>query len=58
MEPLAGDVNLDGHVDGIDLNTIINCVLGRETNAYADINGDGNVNGEDINMLINTLLGK
>ena len=58
MEPLAGDVNLDGHVDGIDLNTIINCVLGRETNAYADINGDGDFNGEDINMLINTLLGK
>ena len=56
-----GDVNADGEVDGIDLNTIINIVLGKDGGNYggrADLVGDGEVNGDDINQLINLLLNK
>jgi hypothetical protein len=56
-----GDVNADGEVDGIDLNTIINIVLGKDGGNYggrADLVGDGEVNGNDINQLINLLLNK
>ena len=57
-EPIIGDVNSDGTVNGIDLNLLINQVLGKgESIPEADLNSDGTVNGIDVNLLINILLG-
>ena len=57
-----GDVNGDGSVDGNDINTLINILLGKEPlTAYGDranVNGEGDVDGGDINELINIVLGK
>lgn len=57
-----GDMDGDGVVNGDDLNTLINLLLGNgDANALpgnADIDGDGEINGSDINMVINYLLGK
>ena len=56
-----GDVNADGAADGIDLNMIINIVLGKDDSNYdgrADMDGNGSVDGDDINQMINILLGK
>ena len=59
---LNGDINCDDIVDAIDLNILINIILGAELSPerieYADVNGDGSVNGIDINALINIILGK
>jgi hypothetical protein len=52
------DVNLDGAVDGNDLNCLINHVLGKQTWPNGDVNGDGAIDGNDINAMINHLLGK
>ena len=61
-EPLQGDVNGDGNVDGSDINSLINVVLGKESadiyGGRADVNGDGIEDGSDINTLINIVLGK
>ncbi len=57
----TGDVNGDGNVNGDDLNTLINILLGKDTNDYNgrdNVDGEGGVDGNDLNMLINILLGK
>ena len=61
VDDVVGDVNADGVADGLDLNTIINIVLGKDYSNYdgrADMDGDGSVDGNDINQMINILLGK
>ena len=61
VDDVVGDVNADGAADGLDLNTIINIVLGKDYSNYdgrADMDGDGSVDGNDINQMINILLGK
>lgn len=56
---VPGDVNGDDHVDGLDLNVVINIVLGKAApTARADIDNNGSVDGSDINMLINLILSK
>ena len=59
---MPGDVNDSGSVDGIDLNILINIILGKDSaanyNGRADIDRNGSVNGTDLNALINILLGK
>ena len=63
-QPKMGDVNLDGNVDAIDLNILINIILGSDQadkyEGRANVDGDerGEVNGADINTLINIILGK
>jgi hypothetical protein len=55
-----GDLNLNGAVDIDDLATLIDYLLGNETQVHtslADVNTDGNVNIEDIATLIDKLLG-
>ncbi len=54
---LPGDLNGDSKVNGTDLVTLANIVLGQseETNA-ADINGDGEINGTDLVVLSNIVL--
>jgi hypothetical protein len=54
LEPLRGDANKDGTVDGADLNTVLsyyNQTVGMDW-SYGDFNGDGTVDGSDLNMVL------
>ena len=57
-----GDVDGNGEVNGNDLNTLINILLGKDNAANydgrANVDGQGGVDGNDLNALINILLGK
>ncbi len=59
---IPGDIDGDGEVNGLDINKLINIVLGKASadsfGGNADLNGDGDINGLDINALINIILGK
>ena len=61
-EPLKGDVDGNGNVDGTDLNILINIILGKDQaenyEGRANVDGEGGVDGNDLNALINILLGK
>ena len=61
-EIAIGDVNGDGDVNGIDLNILINIILGKESadnyGGRANVNGDSGVDGNDLNAIINILLDK
>ena len=57
-----GDVNRDGRVDAIDIQLVINYVLGLPmppgvNGDDVDVNDDGNVNAQDIQLVINAVLG-
>ncbi|MBQ0114748.1 MAG: C10 family peptidase, partial [Bacteroidales bacterium] len=61
MPPMAkpGDINGDDAVDVLDLNILINVLLGSDKKDYGtatDITGDGIVDIADINALINLIL--
>jgi hypothetical protein len=50
--PLPGDINLDGQVDGLDLNILGQNWQGIGTVwATGDLNGDGTTDGLDLNIL-------
>ena len=51
---LPGDANLDGNVDGTDLNTVLSNygMTSGATWAMGDFNGDGAVNGTDLNIVL------
>jgi hypothetical protein len=55
-----GDLNLDGHIDSLDLQLCINVFLGMEhdpaISQRADLNGDGSVNLMDIELLAYEIL--
>ena len=53
MYTLCGDANLDGTVNGADLNTVLSNY--NKTGMYwsqGDFNYDGTVNGADLNMVL------
>ena len=58
---LLGDVNGDGAVNAIDIQTVINAVLGLSIApldySNADVNGDERVDALDIQIVINVVLG-
>ena len=58
----VGDVDGNGEVNGNDLNTLINILLGKDNadnyDGRANVDGQGGVDGNDLNALINILLGK
>ena len=57
--PFYGDVNDDTAIDVVDMNIIINIILGHLTlddYPLADVNGDSEVNSADLNILINLIL--
>ena len=58
---IAGDVNGDGVVDIVDVNCIINVILGQESaekyGGRADVDGNGEVDIVDVNAVINMILG-
>ena len=62
VSSLQGDVDGNGHVDGTDLNILINIILGKDNAANydgrANVDGNGGVDGTDLNTLINIILGK
>jgi hypothetical protein len=54
-----GDVNGDEIVNAIDIQIVVNQVLGISTQTEAgDVNGDGSWDATDIQLVINTALGK
>lgn len=54
--PLVGDVNLDGEVNIVDVNQIIDVLLGSDVVATDDVNQDGEVNIADVNAVIDIIL--
>lgn len=55
--PLFADVDQSGFVNAVDIQLVINAVLGVTTNANADVNNDGATNAIDIQLVINAVLG-
>ena len=55
---VSGDINGDGVVDILDINAVINNMLGDDTEIAADINKDGVVDIFDVNEVVNAMLGK
>jgi len=56
--PVAfGDVNADGSVDAIDVQLVINSVLGLTVEAECDLSYNGVVDAIDVQMVINAVLG-
>ena len=59
---LPGDVNRDGTVDVVDVNIVVNVMLGKPTSnvqqALSDLDHNGSVDVSDINLIINIMLGK
>ena len=51
------DLNEDGSVNSVDIQLVINTVLGVGGGFDADVNDDGNENSVDIQLVINTVLG-
>jgi hypothetical protein len=53
--PLLGDANLDGTVDGTDLNTVLSSYNQTDANwLVGDFNGDGTVDGADLNAVLSS----
>lgn len=60
IDPVVGDINGDGAVDGSDVSALLEMVLegglSAEQIAVADINGDGGVDGADVSSLLEMVL--
>ena len=62
QEPIdiPGDANGDGEVNILDINFIVNVILGDDTSdssiKSADVNRDGEVNIADINLTLNAII--
>lgn len=54
--PNRADVNGDASVNAVDVQLVINAVLGLETGYLADLNDDGQVNAADVQGAINAAL--
>ena len=55
IDPSLGDVNLDGSTDIADVATLIDGILGGDTDEFGDVDGNGLVNIDDVTALINKL---
>ncbi len=53
----SGDLNADGSVDAVDLQLMVNILLGLGANPLADLNGSGSADALDLQLLVNQLLG-
>ena len=57
---MPGDINNDSKVDIVDMNLLINYILGLgeiDDIQSADLNEDFNIDIKDLNILINLILG-
>lgn len=57
-KPVVLDVNGDGEIDMIDVNYVINNILGKSVPFNCDVNGDGTVDVNDMSLVINGVLNK
>jgi hypothetical protein len=57
VEPLLGDVNLDGEVNGLDVDLFVGLVTGGTYQDEGDMNGDGEVNGLDVDPFVAAVVG-
>jgi len=58
VEPVPGDLNGDGNVDGLDIDPFVRVLTGGEPfNPAADLNADGGVDGLDIDPFVKRLTG-
>jgi hypothetical protein len=55
--PEPGDTNADGFVDAVDIQMVINEVLGLSTGYDCDLNEDNDINAVDVQLVINAALG-
>jgi hypothetical protein len=55
---LPGDMNLDGEVNGLDVEPFVYALLNEPFNLRADMNGDGAVSGLDVDPFVAVLLGE
>ena len=51
------DLNQDAAVDALDLQRLINVILGVQSAQNEDINNDGSTNAVDLQLLVNVILG-
>ena len=54
---LLGDVNLDGEVNGLDVDPFVDVLLNGPYQREADMNGDDVVNGLDVDPFVTTVVG-
>jgi hypothetical protein len=54
---LLGDVNLDGVVNGLDVDPFVGVLLNGPFQAEADMNEDGEVNGLDVDSFVAAVVG-
>lgn len=52
-----GDLDGDGNVNSVDVQLVINVVLGTNTSTNGDVDGSGQTNSIDIQLVINAVLG-
>jgi hypothetical protein len=55
--PIAGDVNSDFRIDSIDVQLVVNAVLGVSQRTIVDPSGDGRADAIDVQLVVNALLG-
>jgi hypothetical protein len=53
---LPGDVNLDGDVNGLDVDPLVGRVTTGTYQVEADTNDDGDVNGLDVAPFVDTVI--
>jgi len=56
ISSLSGDLNGDGAVNVMDLQSMVNVILGISTNPNADLNADQSVNVLDLQILVGMIL--
>ena len=56
-QPVPGDVSRDDSVNAVDIQLVINDVLGLDVPFNCDINCSGSVDAVDIQLVINAVLG-
>jgi hypothetical protein len=52
-----GDVNLDGDVNGLDVDPFVGVLLNGPYQVEADMNEDGDVNGLDVDPFVAAVVG-
>jgi hypothetical protein len=54
----VGDLNADGEVNALDLQSMINMITGGfPVDLLADLDGDGEVDGSDLVIMVELILG-
>jgi outer membrane protein assembly factor BamB len=56
-ETLAGDMDEDSQINGLDVDPFVDALLNDPFNLYGDMNGDGVVTGLDVDPFVASLLG-